>query len=188
MNFGVRRNYAHFNVAIIAITVTKQLIKYWIMFLCGKSRKISVQNWVTGQTCVWEKFKQNTTENVLFLCVDQNKSICKETLKNIKSLKGKHCLICFRGWRTRPSRTVYCHQGVRLKVRTQRQTQCICIHRYCFTNRFNTRLLQGLFIVWRCTRVIYPSMSPSSPLSLSLWTTGAISSVAGSLVNSADFI
>lgn len=148
------------------------------MFLCGKSWKISVQNWVTGQTCIREKFKQN----IYYFCVW---SICKETLKNIKSLKGKHCLICSRGWRTRPSRTVYCHQGVRFKVRTQRQTQCICIHRYCFTNRFNTRLLHGLFIVRRCTRVIYPSTSPSG---LSLWRTGASSSVAGSLVNSADFI
>lgn len=95
-------------------------------------------------------------------------SICKETLKNIKSLKDKHCLICSRGWRTRPSRTVYCHQGVRLKVRTQRQTQCICIHRYCFTNRFQASA--WAFYCVEMYKSNLPFHEPLGPLFVEDWS------------------
>ena len=64
----MRRNYAHFNVALIAITVTKQLIKYQIVFYVEKAER-SMSRIGLQVKIILEKYSNKTQQKMDCFCV-----------------------------------------------------------------------------------------------------------------------
>lgn len=76
----------------------------------------------------------------------------------VQPFKSNNCFTSYRRWRTRPSRTVYCHQSVGLKVSMQRRlAHCICMQRQSLTITFGSHPLRKIFVPSRSIRLIYSS-------------------------------